>query len=358
MSRGTKAIISQSALLHNYAMVKHHAPDAKVWAVVKANAYGHGALDVVQTLNDADGYAVATLDEALALRTNGVRSPILLLEGVTEIEHWSDVVANNLDCVVHCAEQINQFERLSLSGELNLWVKVDTGMHRLGIQPESMTAIRARLAQISKVSLCGVMTHLACADEVQNPKVTEQQIATFNALIETTDTVSIANSSGIMQWPTTHRDWVRPGIMLYGASPVSGQTGKDFGLQPVMTLQAPVIAIRTVTKGDSVGYGHRWTAQKDARIATLAIGYGDGYPRHAPNDTPVWINGQIVSLVGRVSMDMIMIDVTDVDSVDVGSVAELWGNNIAVDDVAQRAGTIGYELLTGILPRVTHELKS
>jgi len=356
MSRGTRAYISQKALHHNYEMVKKYAPNSKVWAIVKANAYGHGAINVAHTLDEADGFGVSTLNEAIALRDSGITSAILLLEGVTEAEHLSSASSHNFECVLHSIEQVEQIKCQDFIHPLRVWIKVDTGMHRLGIEPELLSDIRQELAAITGIELAGIMTHLACADDDENYQTTQRQIERFENCVTPDDTLSIANSAAILSWKDTHRGWVRPGIMLYGASPMANKSAMEFQLKPVMTLMSPVIAIRSVLKGEAIGYGHRWRADRDSKIATLAIGYGDGYPRHAPNGTPVWLHNNRVPLVGRVSMDMIMVDVTDLDSVSIGDQVELWGGSLSVDEVAQFVGTIGYELLTRISPRVTHEL--
>ncbi len=356
MSRCTRAIIRTSALKHNLDQVRQYAPGSRVWSVVKAGGYGHGATIVAQALIETDGFAVATLDEALALRQQGINHPILLLEGVTDSEHWLVAVTESLQCVVHCDEQIEQLKQVSLDSPLSVWIKIDTGMHRLGFAPERVGSIVSELQTLTNISVAGSLTHLASADEAPKDAVTQQQIKTFYDVAPADSLHSIANSAGIIRHMNSHADWIRPGIMLYGASPVAVQRAKDFGLRPVMTLEAPVIAIRVIAEGECVGYGHCWQAKQPSRIATLAIGYGDGYPRHAPDGTPVWLNGQCVPLVGRVSMDMLTVDVSGLDSVAVGDMAELWGENLSVDKVAEHIGTIGYELLTRVSTRVHFQI--
>jgi alanine racemase len=355
MSRGTRALISQSALKHNYARVQQCAPNSKIWAVVKANAYGHDALLVAQALSHADGFAVSTLDEGRSLRDAGIEQPIILLEGVTEAEHWQHAAEFELECVVHNETQLKELESIALETSLRVWMKIDTGMHRLGFLPEQVASAKARLSAIKHVQLCGQMTHLACADTPELSTSTEQ-VEAFNFYRDSALLSSIGNSAAIMTGETFQGDWVRPGIMLYGAVAITNQSAADSDLKPVMNFETPVIAVRLVRKGEKIGYGHCWQAKRDSVIATLAAGYGDGYPRHAPNGTPVWINGSRAELVGRVSMDMIMIDITDISGVTVGDIAQLWGDKLPVDEVAKHIGTIGYELLTRISPRVTKEL--
>jgi len=356
MNRGTQALIDPAALAHNLRCVRQWAPEARVWAVVKANAYGHGAERAAQALNTADGYAVATLGEAIELRRYQPHHPILLLEGVNRLAQLTQVADYQLQSVVHCQEQLEHLRQADLqrldAAPLSVWLKVDSGMHRLGFAPADLEAARTLLAGLAGVQLEGVMTHLACADEPNRPEPTRQQLTRFGACVRPADRLSIANSAAVIAWPETHRDWVRPGIMLYGSSPFAERDGVDLGLRPVMTLTAPVLAVRSVAAGETIGYGQAWRAERESRIATLAIGYGDGYPRQAPNGTPIWLNGQTVPLAGRVSMDMLMVDVTDLAQVAVGDNAELWGNRLSVDRVARAVGTIGYELLTRLTARV------
>jgi len=356
MSRGTLAKISQSALLHNFKRVQEYAPNSKIWAVVKANGYGHGASLVAQTLTQADGFAVSTIAEGIALREEGIKQPIILLEGVTDSAHIAAASAFDLICVIHCDEQLRQLISYQEIPPLTVWLKIDSGMHRLGFSAQEVDQARQLLSSIPVVNLAGMMTHLACADNPEQNVVTERQLELFHRHVTSNDCISIANSAAIVSNAHWHGDWVRPGIMLYGASPVMDKTANDLQLRAAMTFVSPVIALHNIKRGEGIGYGHRWHAQRDSIIATLAVGYGDGYPRHAPDGTPVWLNGEIVPLAGRVSMDMIMVDVTDLASVSVGDVAELWGQNLPVDLVAKYIGTIGYELVTRLSPRVDHEM--
>lgn len=351
MSRGTRALISRAALQQNLQRARQCAPGARIWAVIKANGYGHDAVQVARALSTADGYAVATLDEALQLRRAGINKPLLLLEGVTEAAHWHCVQQHQLTAVIHCFEQLEQLTQAELTEPLAVWLKIDTGMHRLGLRPDQFAAALKRVQAQGHLQLQGVMTHLACAD-ARSEAPTDQQLERFLALPLAKHSTSIANSAAILKGLQWQGDWVRPGIMLYGASPFSDASARSLQLRPVMRFEAPVIALRTVAKGEGIGYGHCWQAQRESCIATLAAGYGDGYPRHAPNGTPVWLRQQVVPLAGRVSMDMLMVDVTDVPVVKLGDRAELWGEQVAVDEIARRAGTIGYELLTRVSSRV------
>lgn len=383
MSRGTRALIDTGALRANLARVREWAPNSRVWAVVKADGYGHGAVNVARALTDADGFAVATLAEAQCLRDAGIEQPILLLEGTIDLEQARQALELRCDTVVHQAEQLAHLEQLLVSpGRAasrrlteaqpqptsnttgltdpgtrtpRLWLKVDTGMHRLGVAPDEVPTYLERLRALSPAHPVGLMTHFASADEA-DPTPTEQQLGAFDRCEPGHAPACLANSAGVMAWPRSHRDWVRPGIMLYGASPGFNKTGLELGLKPAMTLTAPVIAVREIPAGDRVGYGGRWQARRPSRIATLAIGYGDGYPRHAPDGTPVWLRGRKVPLVGKVSMDMLTVDVTDLDRIEIGEDAELWGTHLSVDEVAAHIGTVGYELLTRVSPRVEKRL--
>ncbi|WP_394170395.1 alanine racemase [Saccharospirillum alexandrii] len=354
MSRGTCAYMDPSALQYNLQRVRTLAPGVRIWAVVKADGYGHGAVQVAQALHQADGFAVATLAEAQALRDAGIDSPILLLEGTLGPLQALDAVRLGCDTVVHQTEQLSYLEAMAdRLGKQRIWLKVDTGMHRLGVAPAQVPEFVKRIQAIRPMQPVNLMTHFSSADEPEAP-YTAMQIARFNELARALPGthLCLANSAGVMAWPESHADWVRPGIMLYGASPGFGKTGLALGLKPAMRLTAPVIALRTVPAGEWVGYGARWQAKRESRIATLAIGYGDGYPRHAPDNTPVWLSGQRVPLVGKVSMDMLTVDVTDAPQVQLGDSAELWGEHLSVDEVASHIGTVGYELLTRVSPRV------
>ena len=358
MYRKTIAFVDLHAIRENYSLACELAPDSKNIAVIKADAYGHGMLRVAEALQDVvPAFAVAILDEALELRAAGISLPILLLEGVNDVQACDVAAANELSLVVHNQEQVSQLLKASSPGDVPLWLKVDTGMHRIGFAPGDLKPALERLrAGGHDVSV--VCTHLACADDLAS-NATLQQLDTFKACVAGTDLpTSISNSAGILAWPASHADWNRPGYMLYGNSPMTTDVESASGLQPAMTLRSEIIAICEVPAGESVGYGARWTAQRPSVIGTVAAGYADGYPRHAPNGTPTMVNNQAAPLVGTVSMDMLSIDLTDHDNVAIGDTVELWGQDVTVNQVATHCGTIGYELLTGVTARVPRKYNS
>lgn len=348
MHRRTVAQIDLAAIRDNYAVAAALAPDAANIAVIKADAYGHGMLPVAEALQGiADAFAVATVDEALQLRDAGIAAPILVLQGALSAESCKVSKANNLTLMLHAPEQLPA----AAEAQVAAWVKVDTGMHRLGFPPADLGAVLEQLRNAG-VDVKAVCTHLSCADEPTN-QMTQRQLDAFAACCRGIDLPrSIANSAGILAWPGSHADWNRPGLMLYGASPFALDVDAARALRPAMTFLAEIIAVRDIGAGESVGYGARWTAQRAAKIATVGVGYADGYPRHAANGTPVYLNGTTAPLVGTVSMDMITIDVTDIESAAVGDRVELWGSNLPINEVAASAGTIGYELMTRVTRRV------
>lgn len=346
MSRGTRAIIDLAALRFNHKKIRQLAPHSNIWSVVKANGYGHGATRIAQALaGTTDGFAVATLDEACELRLAGIEKPILLLEGTATAGQTGIACEENIELVIHNAEQLQWL--VEQSKPARVWLKIDTGMHRLGIAPALVADFAEQVQASGHLTLVGIMTHLASADEPDNGQ-TKDQLAVFASIQALLPEVQhcISNSAATVSLPSTHANWIRPGIILYGASPFADKTADQLGFKPVMSLMAPVIAVRDINIGDKVGYGGNWTAKRATKVATLAIGYADGYPRHAPSGTPVWLNGQQVSLIGRVSMDMITVDVTDLPHVELGDDAVLWGAEVSVDVVAKACQTIGYELLT------------
>ena len=352
MHRKTEAVVDLEAIRANFALAAKLAPASRNVAVIKANGYGHGLVPVAEALRqDAPLLAVATLDEALELREAGVTGPLLVLEGVNGKVAVETAAANDLALVVHSLEQIDSMNRAQPPRPVRTWIKIDTGMHRLGLLPVQLETAVARLKECaSDVEV--VCTHLACADDVDND-FTSMQLDVFRSAATGLGLpVSIANSAGILAWPDSHADWNRPGYMLYGNSPMTKRIDTAKDLTPAMTLRSELIAIREIGAGESVGYGGRWTARRPSRIGTVAIGYGDGYPRHAPDGTPTFVDGCIAPLAGTVSMDMITIDLTGVDQAEVGASVELWGPNVSVDDVASMSGTIGYELLTHVSARV------
>jgi alanine racemase len=352
MARATHAIIDLQALRQNYQKARQLAPHSKARAVVKANAYGHGMLRVAQALShEADGLAVACVDEAVQLREAGLLLPILVLQGAYSAEETRTAQALDLELAVHHAQQIEWLEKIEASPALHVWVKVDSGMHRLGFAVEDVPAAVSRLRKLPQVDQLSLMSHFACADDPAD-KHNALQLRMMSTLKPFGLPVSMANSAAVMTLPESHGQVIRPGIMLYGATPLMHKDGPDLGLLPVMTLQSEIIALHKVNAGDTVGYGGSWSAQRNSVIATVAIGYGDGYPRHAGSGTPVLIRGKKCPLAGRVSMDMITVDVTDLVDVQLADKVTLWGTGLSADTIARHAGTIAYELFCQVTSRV------
>jgi alanine racemase len=359
MSRPLIARIDTAALAHNLGVVRAAAPKAKVMAVIKANGYGHGLLRVARALRGADGFAVLTLEEAAQLRAQGYTHPIVLLEGFFSPDELPEIARLRLRPVIHRADQVDILARTRLEHRLDIWLKVDTGMHRLGLAPKRVPDALARLSAISQVGRITLMTHFACADD---PAVgVTAQLQAFTTLSAELGrqgaafATSLANSAALLRYPETHGDWVRPGLMLYGASPFPDQTGPSLGLLPAMHLESRIIAVQTVRKGEGMGYGFAHVAERDTQVGIVACGYADGYPRHAPTGTPVQVAGRPSRLLGRVSMDMLAVDLTPVPGAHVGSPVLLWGAGLPVEHVAAAAGTLAYQLLTAIAPRVRME---
>lgn len=354
--RPTSATISLSALRHNLNVVKTHAPRSKIMSVVKANGYGHGLINVAHGLNATDGFAVLGLNEAIDLREAGFEQTLLLLEGVFSKQELGIAASFAVDVVVHSVPQIEMLEHAKLAKKINVHLKINTGMNRLGVMPHEFMSAFQRLQACNNVKTITLMTHFATADEaigIDAPlQVFKQTTQAFK------QPVSLANSAAILRYPQTHADWVRPGIMLYGATPVAGTSAATYGLQPVMSLSSEIIDVQTLSKGQSVGYGQRFTADKTMRIGIVACGYADGYPRHAPNGTPIAVAGKVTQTLGRVSMDMLFCDLTDIPQANIGAPVELWGHQVAVDAVAEAAETVGYELLCAVSARVPMKVVS
>jgi len=353
MTPAATATIDLSALRHNLRRVYSAAPGCRVAVALKANAYGHGLLRTARALAAADAFAVARCDEALALREAGVRHPILVLEGFLQPEEVALCQQYELQATIHHESQLRMLELATLERPLSIWLKIDSGMHRLGFAPNRVPDALERLAACSNAAPHPrLMSHLARADDREDD-YTRQQLDTFKAVTQGRMAErSLANSGGILGWPETHFDWVRPGIMLYGCSPFQQGDGAEQGLHPVMTLTSRLIAIQHYAAGEPVGYGGSWRCPQASRIGVVAIGYGDGYPRHAPSGTPVLVNGQRAALVGRVSMDMITVDLTALPHAQISDPVVLWGNGLPVEEVAQQAGSITYELFCKVTPRV------
>ena len=365
MIRLIRALVDTAALRHNLGTIRAYAPRAKVMAVVKANAYGHGLVATALALADADCFAVARLEEGIALRSAGVRAPVVLLEGIFSAEQLAEAAHHAFELVVHDPLQIRLLEAHRGPRQFIIWIKMDTGMNRLGFRPESFAPALARLRALTVPALeLRVMTHLARADEIDQP-MTGVQLTRFRTALAESDVAtgpgrlvtSIGNSAAILGWPDAQGDWVRPGLALYGVSPFGNETAYSHGLKPVMTLESTVLTVRDVKAGETVGYSGAWRAGRDSKIAILAAGYGDGLPRHLANGTPVLIGGIRYELVGRVSMDMIAVDVTGAAKVTTGNRAVIWGEGLPVEEVALHADTIPYELLCGVSQRVPIELK-
>ncbi len=348
MSRPAKATVDLAALRHNFQLAQSLSPKSNTIGVVKANAYGHGAVAVAKTLEPLTPLlAVACIEEAIELRQAGIAKPVLLLEGPFSDDEIVIAAEQNFWLMASGIEQVDRIARSRPKSAVSVWLKADSGMHRLGLQGEQLKEAYQRLSTLDHVHSDIVLaTHFAAADELDSD-FTEQQIDTFANLAEGLNApLSMANSAGILGWPQSHGHYNRPGIMLYGSSPFAHPQINGDKLQAVMSLTSEVIAVRQIKAGETVGYGRSWMAQRPSIIATVAIGYGDGYPRQVPNGTPVLINGQRASLAGRVSMDMITVDVTHLESVKVGDPVELWGKNLPLNTIADAANTIGYELVT------------
>lgn len=353
MTSTTRALIDLNALRHNLRRVRELAPASQIMAIIKADAYGHGIVRVAQALGDVDAFGVARFNEAIALREAGITQPIVLLGGFLEAAELPLICQHRLSVVVHQSSQLDMLEYTLLSTPVPVWLKVDSGMHRLGFPPNRVKDAWERLKRCPSVAKpLRLMTHLASADD-RADDLTLKQLACFTASVAGLEAEqTIANSAAILGWPQTHADWVRPGLMLYGVSPFPGHTATQDGLKPVMTLSTKLIAKHALSKGASVGYGASWTCPQDMQVGIAAIGYGDGYPRHAVSGTPVLLNGQRVPLIGRVSMDMICVDLRSQPEASVGDPVILWGEGLPVEEVAQHASTIPYELLCAVARRV------
>ncbi len=358
MTRAAHAVINLSALQHNLQRAKTAAPRSQQFSIIKANGYGHGLVPVARALKESDGFGVASVEEALELKAAEIKQPILLLEGFFHADELEQIQQYDLQIVVHHEQQLVALEEASAKKSSSqkpivVWIKVDTGMHRLGFNPDVVPKI------IQRLMACGVvnkslrlMTHLANADDMRN-KSTQQQIELFKTIaVDESIERSIANSAGILGWMGSYSDLARPGILLYGVSPFLKETGAIRGLSPVMTLRSELIAVKQCRKGDAVGYGGDWVCPQDMSIGVVGIGYGDGYPRHAKEGTPVLVNGKRAPLVGRVSMDMICVDLREQPEAKIGSDVILWGEGLPAEEVAESASTIAYDLFCGVTARV------
>ena len=353
MISATYAVINAEAVQHNLSRVRQLAPKAKVMAVIKANGYGHGLLRIAKALQQVDAFAVARLDEGIRLRKAGFNDRIAVLEGFAGPLEFNALMRYQLDGVVH---SFSQLELLEASHEVNrctIWLKLDTGMNRLGFKSNEFSSVYQRLSQCAVVKQpIHLMTHFACADEAEN-SLTQQQIKLFNETVRHCHGEhSLANSAGILAWEQSLSDWVRPGIMLYGISPFPESTGRQLGLKPVMSLYSQLIAVKPIEAGETVGYGGSWVCQAPTTLGVVAIGYGDGYPRHAKVGCPVLVNGKQVPLIGKVSMDMLTVDLGGCSQAKPGDPVTLWGEDLPVEQIAYWADTIPYTLVCGVTRRV------
>jgi len=354
MPRPLVAIVDSNAMRHNLQVARNAAPHAKAWAIVKANGYGHGLANGMRGFAHADGLGLIEVDGAVRLRELGWRKAIVLLEGFFEPADIPLLFQHGVQSAIHCSEQIDMLDRANLSGTIDVHLKMNSGMHRLGFAPEAYAAAHARLRALPCVGKISLMTHFANADDARNARLPlDEQTRRFErAMAGLTGEQSVANSAAILNRETALRDWIRPGIMLYGGTP-GGKTAVEYGLLPAMTLNSGLIGVQAVRAGEAVGYGSSYIAASDMRIGIVACGYADGYPRQAPTGTPILVDGVRTTTVGRISMDMITVDLTPVPQAHVGSPITLWGAGLPIDEVAQAAGTIGYELMCAVAPRVT-----
>ncbi len=353
MTPAAFAVLTLDAVRHNLSKVRSCAPEAKIMAVIKANGYGHGMLRIAEALQDVDAFAVARVDEGMRLRKAGFKQRIAVLEGFSCTEEFEELLAYQLEPVVHSFTQLEIIETITEVQGCNIWLKIDTGMNRLGFKSADFDLVYQRLNRCSLIKQpINLMTHFANAD-VANDTKTLQQIKLFNDTVDGLNGErSLANSAAILAWEQSLSDWVRPGVMLYGISPFPEVTGQQLGLRPVMELHSRLIAIKPLAAGDTVGYGGSWLCEKATTLGVVAIGYGDGYPRYAKVGTPVLVNGQRVGLIGRVSMDMITVDLGVVTEAKVGDSVTLWGETLPVEEIALWSDTIPYTLVCGVTQRV------
>ncbi len=352
MPRPTQAYIDLAALTHNLNVTRQYAPHARLMAIIKADAYGHGLLHTAQALKQTDGFALLELDAAIELREAGYRHPILLLEGFFSTKELALFEQYQLSAVIHHNEQVAMLSTCKQQG-LDIFLKINTGMNRLGFSPEQFPSALESLLTNESINHITLMTHFANADDAIDNQSFTQQLQCFNRITTEYELpYSLANSAAIIRYPETHADWVRPGIMLYGASPFADKTASELNLKPVMTLSSNIIAIHQLERGDSTGYGGIFQADRAMEIGIVACGYADGYPRHALTNTPVLVNNQRSRTLGRVSMDMLAIDLTGIENAQLNSPVILWGKGLPVEEIAQAAGTISYELLCALSPRV------
>ena len=352
MTRPARVVIDLSALQHNLSRVRELAPGCRVMAVVKADAYGHGLVRVARELARADAFGVACLEEAEELRAAGMQHKVVLLEGFYSAAGLERARTLGLELVIHHDYQLDILEQVPPSPSVNVWFKIDSGMHRLGFQPGAVPAAWQRLRECRAVGEVRLMTHFADASNPDNPMTREQLQVFDSACAGLQGERSLANSAAVIAWPQTHGDWVRPGLMLYGVSPMDDGTAAEHGLRPVMSLLSELISVKSLKQDDSVGYGAAWCCPEDMPIGIVATGYGDGFPRHARSGTPIMVRGIETSIIGNTSMDMLAVDLRKVPGARVGDGVELWGPHLPVERIARHAGTIPYEILCAVHKRL------
>lgn len=359
MGRPAQITINLAALSNNLQQIRKMAPGSAILAMVKSNAYGHGIERISLALPGADGFGVASLEEGMLLRHAGITNPIFLMEGLFDSDEIGKATDHHFTLIVHEMHQLEMLEHAKVKDAFSVWLKIDTGMHRLGFEPSKVKQVYARLFNCKAVKKpIGLMTHLACADSVDRQH-TLQQIELFNSVTQGLEGPrSLANSAGIIAWPSAHANLIRPGIMLYGASPLEGHRGVEHHLEPVMKLTSELIAVHQLAKGERIGYGGIWSCPEDMKIGVVGIGYGDGYPRHVKGGAPILVNGRPCPLVGQVAMDMLTVDLRTQPEAKVGDSVLLWGPGLPVEVVAEYAETTAYELLTRITQRVRVVVKT
>lgn len=352
MTRPARVVIDLSALQHNLSRVRELAAGCRVMAVVKADGYGHGLVRVATALASADAFGVACMEEAEELRAAGIQHKVVLLEGPYSADGLARARALALEMVIHHAYQLEILEQAQLSSPVNVWLKIDSGMHRLGFHPGDVSAAMQRLRACKVVGEIRLMTHFAAASDRDNP-MTREQLQVFNTVCAGLQGQrSLANSAAVIAWPETHGDWIRPGLMLYGVSPMDDGTAVDHGLRPVMALVSELISVKNLKQGDPVGYGAQWRCPDDMQVGIVATGYGDGFPRHAKTGTPIIVNDTEAMIIGNTSMDMLAVDLRKVPEARVGDTVILWGPQLPVERIAQHAGTIPYEILCAVHKRL------
>lgn len=348
MSRPLIVELDLAALHHNVKRVHEIAPQSKILAMIKANAYGHGLLPIAKALTDVEGFGVSCSEEALYLRQAGLKQQIVLMEGLFSKDEIPLLTDYELNTVMHDQNQLSLLTEHPLLKPINVWLKINTGMNRLGFSPKDFAAVLQKIHHCPWLKIVCVMTHFSSADKTKDT-TTECQIKLFEQTIKACQfPISLANSAAILAFPNTHADWVRPGLMLYGVSPFSDSSGAQYALKPVMTLKSEIISIHQLESGDKVGYGGTWFAPKPLRVGIVAIGYGDGYPHQAKNGTPILVNGKLSELVGQVSMDMLAVDLSNQLEAKRGDPVVIWGTGLPVEQIAESTSSFRYELLCGI----------